>query len=37
MSERSEYNPGEFCWVELAVPDSDAAAQFYGELIGREA
>lgn len=34
MSERSEYNPGEFCWVELAVPDPDAAAQFYGELIG---
>jgi hypothetical protein len=20
MSERTEYNPGEFCWVDLAVP-----------------
>jgi uncharacterized protein len=36
MSERSAYNPGEFCWVELVVPDPDAAAGFYGELIGWE-
>lgn len=36
MSERSEYNPGEFCWVDLAVPDTGAAAEFYKELIGWE-
>ena len=34
MSERSEYTPGEFCWVDLAVPDAEAAAQFYNALIG---
>jgi uncharacterized protein len=34
MSERSEYAPGEFCWVELIVPDTDAAAAFYGDLLG---
>ncbi len=36
MSERSGYNAGEFCWVGLGVPDPDAAAEFYGELIGWE-
>ena len=36
MSERSSYEPGEFCWVELAVPDAAAAAEFYGELVGWE-
>jgi len=35
MSER-KYNPGEFCWVDLATPDMDASAKFYGELIGWE-
>jgi uncharacterized protein len=34
MSERTEYGPGEFCWVELASPDVDAAAAFYGDLLG---
>jgi uncharacterized protein len=34
MSERMEYGPGEFCWVELASPDVDAAAAFYGDLLG---
>jgi predicted enzyme related to lactoylglutathione lyase len=34
MSERSEYSSGEFCWVEVAVPDTDAAAAFYGDLLG---
>jgi uncharacterized protein len=34
VSERSEYNPGEFCWVELIAPDTDAAAGFYGDLLG---
>lgn len=36
MSERSSYEPGEFCWVDLATSDIDAAAKFYGELIGWE-
>jgi uncharacterized protein len=34
MSERTEYAPGEFCWVELVTPDVDAAAGFYGDLLG---
>ena len=36
MSERSEYSPGEFNWVDLATPDMDASAAFYGELLGWE-
>ena len=36
MSERSEYGPGEFCWVDLATSDTDAAAKLYGELLGWE-
>jgi predicted enzyme related to lactoylglutathione lyase len=36
MSERDGYNDGEFCWVDLASPDLDASAKFYGELIGWE-
>jgi predicted enzyme related to lactoylglutathione lyase len=36
MSERIAYGPGEFCWVELASPDVDAAATFYGDLLGWE-
>ncbi|HEY6416325.1 MAG TPA: VOC family protein, partial [Acidimicrobiales bacterium] len=34
MSERTEYGPGEFCWVELASSDVEAAAAFYGDLLG---
>jgi uncharacterized protein len=34
MSERSEYAPGEFCWVELVSPDVEASAKFYGDLLG---
>jgi predicted enzyme related to lactoylglutathione lyase len=34
MSERDTYNDGEFCWVDLASPDVDASAKFYGDLIG---
>jgi uncharacterized protein len=37
MSERDGYNPGEFCWVDLAVPDPGAAAAFYGDLMGWQA
>ena len=36
MSERSEYAPGEFCWVDLATSDPEAAAKLYGELLGWE-
>lgn len=36
MSERSEYRPGEFCWVDLATNDVDAAKAFYSELLGAE-
>ena len=34
MSERDSYNPGEFCWVDLASPDLDASKAFYADLIG---
>jgi predicted enzyme related to lactoylglutathione lyase len=36
MSERSDYRPGEFCWVDLSVPSTEAGAEFYNELIGWE-
>jgi predicted enzyme related to lactoylglutathione lyase len=36
MSERTRYAPGTPCWVDLATPDVDAAARFYGELFGWE-
>src|SRR5262245_53099781 len=36
MSERDSYNDGEFAWVNLATTDIDAAARFYGDLIGWE-
>jgi uncharacterized protein len=36
VSERSDYNDGEFCWVDLATPDTDKSARFYGELMGWE-
>ena len=34
MSERTEYAPGEFCWVDLATTDVDAAKSFYTALFG---
>ena len=34
MSERSSYAPGTPCWIDLATPDQDAAAEFYGGLFG---
>jgi uncharacterized protein len=37
MSERSEYAPGEFCWVDLATTDVDGAKVFYDQLLGVEA
>ena len=36
MSERTSYAPGTPCWVDLATPDLDAAASFYGGLFGWE-
>lgn len=37
MSERTEYVPGEFCWVDLATTDVDGAKAFYNGLLGVEA
>jgi uncharacterized protein len=34
MSERTSYEPGVPCWIDLATPDQDAAAEFYGALFG---
>ena len=36
MSERTSYTPGTPCWVDLATPDLEAAAEFYGALFGWE-
>ncbi|MHB8532470.1 MAG: VOC family protein [Solirubrobacteraceae bacterium] len=37
MGERSSYQPGTFCWVELATSDVEAAKRFYAELFGWQA
>jgi uncharacterized protein len=34
MSERTTYEPGTFCWVELATTDVATATRFYTELFG---
>jgi len=34
MSERTSYEPGTPCWIDLGTPDQDAAAEFYGVLFG---
>ena len=37
MSQRTSYEPGTPCWVELAgIPDFDAAEAFYKSLLGWE-
>lgn len=37
MSERTSYEPGTPCWMELAgIPDFDAAQAFYRDLLGWE-
>jgi uncharacterized protein len=36
MSERSGFEPGVPCWVDTWQPDADAAARFYGQLLGWE-
>lgn len=37
MGQRERYEPGTFCWVDLATPDSEDAKDFYGALFGWEA
>ncbi|MFI7636279.1 VOC family protein [Nonomuraea sp. NPDC049400] len=34
MSQRSEYDPGVPCWVDLSSTDVQASARFYGEIFG---
>ncbi len=34
MSERTSYEPGIPCWIDLGTPDIEAAAAFYGGLFG---
>ena len=36
MQEVTKYEPGTFCWVELATSDSAAAKNFYSQLFGWE-
>ena len=36
MSHRTTYSPGALCWVDTMQPDPDAAAAFYGALLGWE-
>jgi uncharacterized protein len=37
MGKRDRYEPGTFCWVDLATTDPTGAKAFYGELFGWEA
>ena len=34
MGKRTSYEPGVFCWVDLATSDPVAAGEFYSELFG---
>ena len=34
MGKRARYEPGPFCWVDLATTDPAGAKAFYGELFG---
>jgi predicted enzyme related to lactoylglutathione lyase len=36
MSERTSYEPGVPCWVDLSSPDPEASASFYGGVFGWE-
>ena len=36
MGTRTAYEPGAFCWVDLATGDVEAAKSFYGALFGWE-
>ena len=37
MGERTKYEPGTFCWTDLATTDPEGAKAFYGGLFGWEA
>ena len=37
MGKRQRYEPGTFCWIDLATTDPAGAKAFYGELFGWEA
>jgi predicted enzyme related to lactoylglutathione lyase len=37
MGKRERYEPGTFCWVDLATTDPAGAKAFYGGLFGWEA
>ncbi len=37
MGKRDRYEPGTFCWVDLATTDPEGAKAFYNELFGWEA
>jgi predicted enzyme related to lactoylglutathione lyase len=34
MGERTQYPPGQFCWVDLSTTDQDGAKSFYSGLFG---
>ncbi len=34
MPERTSYEAGTPCWIDLSTPDQDGAAKFYGDLFG---
>ena len=36
MGKRESYEPGTFCWVDLATSDAEGAKAFYGDLFGWE-
>lgn len=37
MPEFTSYQPGTFCWIDLATTDADASKKFYGELFDWDA
>ena len=37
MAERTSYKPGTPSWVDIGVPDTDKAAEFYGAVFGWDA
>ncbi|HYZ02636.1 MAG TPA: VOC family protein, partial [Candidatus Binatia bacterium] len=37
MGKRTRYEPGTFCWVDVATTDRERAKAFYGALFGWEA
>ena len=34
MPARTDFAPGEFCWIDLSAHDLEAAAAWYGDLFG---